>query len=316
MIYDNISDINNGHTFLRLEKFSGDNDVYLKIEGFNVAGSIKLKTAKRMVQGLEERGIIKPHYHSLIESSSGNLGLALSIVCANRGYGFTCVVDPNVSEHCVKLIQLYGGEIIRVSEIDKNGGYLSARINKIHEVLKKYPNFVWTNQYANHDNPMAHFHTTAPEILEEFDKVDYLFVGSSSTGTLVGCCKYFKKVSPETRIIAVEPEGSVTFGAPPAKRLLPGLGASRIAELASQSCHDKCIHISEIESIKTCRILLEKYNLLAGASTGTVLAAVKHHLKSVHDPGVVVAISPDLGEKYINSVYCSEWVSINFQENL
>jgi len=314
MIYNSISDINNSKTFLCLEKFAEGNDVYLKIEGFNAAGSIKLKTAISMVQGLEERGLIKPHCHSLIESSSGNLGVALSIICASRGYGFICVVDPNASEHCVKLIRLYGGKIIRVFEKDENGGYLSARINKIQEIIEKHPDFVWTNQYANHDNPMAHYHTTAPEILEEFEKVDYLFVGSSTTGTLVGCCKYFSEHSPETRLIAVEPEGSVTFGASPATRLLPGLGASRIPELASQSCHHNCIYVSELDSIRTCRLLLEKYSLFAGASTGTVLAAVQQYLKAIRDPGVVVAISPDLGDKYIDNLYCPEWVYENYQE--
>src|SRR5207237_3384455 len=138
--------------FYRLPAFAGSHDVFLKLEGFNITGSIKIKTAIALVEDLERRGIAKPNETVLVESSSGNLGLALSLVCAIKGYEFICVTDPNANHTTVKGIGLYGGKVIVVEERDSVGGYLGTRLTKIDQILQSNQNAIWLNQYANEAN--------------------------------------------------------------------------------------------------------------------------------------------------------------------
>src|SRR6185436_12824580 len=135
--------------FYRLPAFAGSHDVFLKLEGFNVSGSIKIKTAIKLVEDLEQRGVVRPNETVLVESSSGNLGLALSLVCAIKGYEFICVTDPNANRSAITGIGLYGGKVIVVEERDPADGYLGSRLKKIDEILRSDPNAIWLNQYAN-----------------------------------------------------------------------------------------------------------------------------------------------------------------------
>ena len=114
--------------FYRLPAFAGGNDVFLKLEGFNVTGSIKIKTAIRLIEEFEQRGIVKPHESLIVESSSGNLGLALSLVCAIKGYKFICVTDPNANRTTIRGIELYGAKVVVVDDRDPAGGYLESRL--------------------------------------------------------------------------------------------------------------------------------------------------------------------------------------------
>ena len=116
--------------FYRLRAFAGDNDVFLKLEGFNVTGSIKIKTAIRLIEESEQRGIVKPHESLIVESSSGNLGLALSLVCAIKGYKFICVTDPTANRATIRGMELYGAKVVIVEERDRGGGYLERRLKK------------------------------------------------------------------------------------------------------------------------------------------------------------------------------------------
>src|SRR6476659_6612970 len=142
--------------FYRLPAFAESHDVFLKLEGFNITGSIKVKTAIGLVEDLEQRGMARPNETVLIESSSGNLGLALSLVCAIKGYEFICVTDPNANETTIKGIKLYGAEVITVTERDSVGGYLGTRLKKIEKLLQSNTKAIWLNQYANLANKNAH----------------------------------------------------------------------------------------------------------------------------------------------------------------
>src|SRR5258705_8166578 len=172
--------------FYRLPAFAGRHDVFLKLEGFNITGSIKVKTAMGLVEDLERRGIARPNETVLVESSSGNLGLALSLICAIKGYKFICVTDPNANRATLRGMELYGAKVIVVEDRDSAGGYLGSRLEKIDQILQSEPNAVWLNQYANIANKNVHAEQTANEIAREFDKVDWVFVGTGTTGTLAG----------------------------------------------------------------------------------------------------------------------------------
>ena len=282
--------------------------MFLKLEGFNVTGSIKIKTAVGLVENLERQGIAKPNKTVIVESSSGNLGLALSLVCAIKGYEFICVTDPNANRATIKGMELYGARVIVVKERDSAGGFLESRFKTIEQILRSEPNAVWLNQYSNIANKKVHAEQTANEIAREFDKVDWVFVGAGTTGTLAGVSERLRQKFPKITVVAVEPAGSVTFGGPPGKRNIPGIGTSVRPKLADFAHPDRVVTVDEARTVEACLSFVRDYHLLIGGSTGTVLAAIQE-LAPEFSPGeTIVAISPDLGEKYMDTIYDPAWV--------
>lgn len=286
--------------------------VHVKCEGLNAAGSIKIKAAVRIVKDLEESGQLTKG-KTLIESSSGNLGVAISMIAAERGYRFICVMDANSSEVSVRTVRALGGEVIIIRKADQNGGYLNSRIELIKEMLSRDPDLVWVNQYANESNWRAHYSTTAPEILRKFPKVDWLVIGAGTTGTLTGCARYFREASPATRIVGVDAVGSVTFGQPGARRLIPGLGTSRRPEIADVMLLNEVVHVAEEDTVRMCRRLACR-GLFVGGSTGTVLSAMSLIGSRISASDIVVTISPDLGGKYLDTIFDDAWVKRHFPD--
>ena len=294
--------------FYRLRSFARGHDVFLKLEGFNVSGSIKVKTAIGLIEDLERRGISRPHKTVIVELSSGNLGIALSLVCAIKGYKFICVTDSNSTRANIRGMELYGATVLVVNDRDADGGFLTNRFRAIDDILQSEPNAVWLNQYDNIANKNIHAAETANEIAKEFEKVDWVFVGAGTTGTLAGISERLRQEFPKIKIVAVEPTGSVTFGGRPGKRNIPGIGTSLRPKLADLSNPDWILAIDEATTVETCLSFVRDYHLLVGGSTGTVLAAVQK-LATEFTPGdTIVAISADLGDKYLDTVYNPAWV--------
>jgi N-(2-amino-2-carboxyethyl)-L-glutamate synthase len=310
-MYDTAQDLVFDRVFLRLDGLVPDIRLLLKIEGFNPAGSIKLKTAIGLVEDAERWELLRPGGH-VIESSSGNLGVALSSVCAARGYRFTCVTDPNTSPQNAAYIRAFGGQVVVVDTKDANGGYLQSRIDYIHDRLEKTPSLFWPNQYANQANPRIHRDRTAAAILAEVPEVDHLFIGAGTTGTLMGCAAFFRDHSPHTRIVAVDAAGSVTFGFPPGKRHVPGIGTSRRPELCDPDLVDDVVLVPEVEAIRMCRAVARSRGIAVGGSTGSVLAAVARVGSALPSGSTVVAISPDAGDRYLTTIYDDTWVEERF----
>jgi cysteine synthase A len=281
--------------------------LYLKCEGFNFAGSIKLKAAVEMVEAAERDGIVTPGV-TLVESSSGNMGVALSVVAASRGYQFICVTDPRCTVTARRLIEAMGGQVSIVSQPDAESGFLGARIRHVKAICAANPRYVWLNQYANAANWEAHYKITGPAIANSFPELDVLFVGAGTTGTLMGCARYFRDFGHPVTIVAVDSVGSVTFGGEAGRRLIPGLGSGVPPALLDRSCVDAVVHVPEADAIRACHDLVRR-GFLLGGSTGTVVAGALTWL-SVHAPSDVtaVAISPDLGERYLDTVYDTGWV--------
>jgi cysteine synthase A len=294
--------------FYRVPGFAEGHDLFLKLEGLNITGSIKIKTAIGLVDDLERRGIAKPNESILIESSSGNLGIALSLVCAVKGYEFICVADPNVNYANIRGMELYGTKVVVIREHDSAGGYLGSRLKAIEQILSSEPRAVWLNQYSNLANKNVHAQQTANEIAREFDKVDWVFVGAGTTGTLGGVSERLHQEFPRIKIIAVEPMGSVTFGGPPGRRYIPGIGTSVRPKLAEFANPDRVVTIGEEETVETCLSFVQDHHLLVGGSTGTVLAAVRQLAPEFKSGDTIVAISADLGDKYLDSIYDPAWV--------
>lgn len=308
MIIESPLDIIFRDLFYRLRDFAGGHDLFLKLEGFNVTGSIKVKTAIGLIEDLERRGIAKPNETVIVESSSGNLGVALSLVCAIKGYKFICVTDANATRANIRGMKLYGATVIVVDDRDPDGGFLGNRFKTIDHILQSEPNAVWVNQYDNIANKNVHAEQTANEIAQQFEKVDWVFVGAGTTGTLAGVSERLRQVFPDIKVVAVEPVGSVTFGGAPGKRNIPGIGTSLRPKLADFANPDRVVAIKEEKTVEACLSCVRKHHLLVGGSTGTVLAAVQQ-LSPEFSPGeTIVAISADLGEKYLDTVYDPDWV--------
>ncbi|MER5546355.1 2,3-diaminopropionate biosynthesis protein SbnA [Streptomyces sp. NPDC002589] len=299
------------HAFLELPGFAGEFSTHLKLEGLNPAGSIKLKAARAMVEMAEADGVLKRGCR-LIESSSGNLGMALASVCAAKGFHLMVITDPNANEHSIRFMRAMGAHVTVVTEQDAGGGFLQTRIRLLQRRLAEDPSLVWLNQYTNPANPAAHRDGTAVEIFQGFGEPDWLFIGTGTGGTLMGCVEYVHATGAATRVVAVDTVGSVTFGGPPGRRWIPGLGASRRPEIFHDDGSFDKILIEERDTVMMCRHVARTYGLLLGGSTGTVLAAVRSMRERIAPGATVLAISPDLGDRYLNTVYDDAWVCARF----
>ncbi|GEC03909.1 2,3-diaminopropionate biosynthesis protein SbnA [Streptomyces spinoverrucosus] len=300
---------NQDDLYVDLEAITGQR-IFLKCEGFNFAGSIKLKAAAAMIEAAERDGRLTPR-SILVESSSGNLGVALSMIAANKGYRFVCVTDSRCNLPTRLLMEALGSQIHIVTEPSPTGGLLGARIDHVRALCASDDRYVWLNQYMNPNNHRAHYRTTAPAIARHFPHLDVLFVGAGTTGTLMGCARYFRAWHRPVHIVAIDTEGSATFGHTPGRRMIPGLGTSIRPPLLDTSYIDEVVHVKESDTIRTCHQLARR-GFVFGGSTGTVVSGATQWLaryRQQHDrQPTAVAIAPDLGERYLETIYQTNWV--------
>lgn len=304
---------NQDDLYVDLEAITGHR-LFLKCEGFNFAGSIKLKAATAMVEAAERDGLLTPG-STLVESSSGNLGVALSMIAASKGYPFVCVTDSRCNLATRLLVEALGGQIHIVTEPSPTGGLLGARIDHVRALCASDDRYVWLNQYTNPNNHMAHYRTTAPAIARAFPDLDVLFVGAGTAGTLMGCARYFRAWHRPVHIVAIDAEGSSTFGHMPSRRMIPGLGTSILPPLLDTSYVDDVVHVNETETIRTCH-QLARHGFIFGGSTGTVVNGAGQWLAQQERQVTAVAIAPDLGERYLDTVYQTAWVQDLYGEEV
>jgi 2,3-diaminopropionate biosynthesis protein SbnA len=283
--------------------------VIAKLELLNPGGSVKDRPARHIIEeGLRDGTIGRRT--QLVESTSGNLGIALAMVTRVHGLSFTSVVDPKISRTNLRILQQYGAHIDMVTEPDEQGGYLMTRIRRVRELLEQRPDTVWINQYANQLNWQAHYHGAGSEIADELDgPVDYLVAAVSTTGTILGLARRLRQEFPRLRVVAVDAVGSVIFGGPPAPRDLPGIGASRVPELLRREEIDEIIHVNDWESVQGCRELLATEGIFGGGSSGSVVAAI-HKLRTRLPAGSrILTLLPDRGERYLELLTDETWLA-------
>jgi cysteine synthase A len=283
-----------------------------KLEFFNPGGSMKDRPALTILREGMEAGQIHPNT-VIVESSSGNMGVGLAQACAYYGLRFICVVDPKTTTQNIRLMEAYGAHIDRVEEPDPmTGEFLQARLNRVAEIVVTTKDAFWPNQYTNLHNPLAH-HQTMREVMTALDgRVDFLFCATSTCGTLRGCAEYVREHNLETKIIAVDAVGSVIFGGLSAKRLVPGHGAAVRPGLFQEDLACDCVHVTDIESITGCRRLARAEAILAGGSSGAIITAIDRYRNKIPGGSVCVAILPDRGERYLDTIYSEKWVRENF----
>lgn len=300
---------------LKLKKFLPNNrfNLYAKLEMYNAAGSIKDRPAFKMLSTAFDKGEINRNT-TIIESSSGNTGIGLAMICAYLGLKLICVVDKRCTTTNRRIIEAYGGSISMVEKPHPEKGYLGARWDRVNYLLKTIPNSFNCNQYKNLNNPLAH-HETVKEITEKLGKApDFIFCATSTCGTLRGISEYVEAHGLPTKVIAVDAIGSVLFGDKPKKRLIPGHGSAAPMPLYYEGLEDQHILVSDLDCIVGCRKLVKREGIFVGGSSGAVMSGITKLQNLIPDNATVVAIVCDRGGRYLDTVYNNDWVQEHFGE--
>ncbi|HZO73998.1 MAG TPA: pyridoxal-phosphate dependent enzyme [Ktedonobacteraceae bacterium] len=282
--------------------------IHLKLEGANPTGSMKDRTAYALIQDLQGRRLLNTD-SIIVESTSGNLGVALAFQCKARGYRFIAVVDPKTTYENISRMEALGARLEVVRQLDSTGSYLLSRLARVDELCAQQKNSVWTNQYTSPANPRIHYATTGPEIYRQMEgQVDAVFVPVSTGGTLAGIGRFFREMSPSTQIVGVDAYGSVVFGTPAAPRRLTGIGSSRRSSFISGQLYTSFILVKDEEAFAFCRALNAAAHLRVGGSSGAVLAACVRYLAEHPAVTNVVCVCADQGENYASSIFNDEWL--------
>ena len=285
-------------------------EVFAKLELANPTGSVKDRAAKYVIESLLRTGRIDRDT-VLIESSSGNFGIALAARAALHGLRFVCVVDPMIAPPNEVLLEALGAEIVKVDTPDTHGGYLKTRLAKVQELLCNFGKAYWIDQYGNPLNAEAYHETLGVELCTELPRIDYLFAGVSSGGTITGLSQRIKRHYPEAQVIAVDMEGSVIFDRPARKRHIPGIGSSIVPPILSQACLDDFVIVDEAETIAGCHELVRDNGIFAGGSSGSVVAAIRKYFRTHVTSGrpVVATLLADRGDRYVDTIYDRAWAA-------
>ena len=269
-------------------------NVYAKLEGVNPSGSIKDRVALEIINAAEKEGKLKKGY-TIIEASSGNTGIALSMVASAKGYKIIIVMPENMSVERKQMMQAFGAKLVLTSK----SGSLKEAIEKAEQLGKNPKTFV-ARQFSNPNNIKAQ-EKTGKEIQEQIGPVDALVAGVGTGGTLVGISKIMKKINPKLKVIAVEPEeAAVMFGGSDVKikeHKIQGIGDGFIPQLLDMKKVDEVFTVSSEEAVEMARKLSKEYGLLVGISSGANMLVALRVAKKYKK---IVTVLPDRGERYLS----------------
>lgn len=288
---------------------NSQHEVLAKLEMLNPAGSMKDRPARYIIEQGLAKGHLRPGMR-LVESTSGNLGVALATMANLHGLSFTAVVDPKTTPINLRLLKTVGADIELVTGHDDQGGYLGTRVRRARELADSCDRSVWVNQYANELNWRAYYETTGHEVVEAIERpVDYLVAAVSTTGSILGLARRLREHFPDLTVVAVDAVGSVIFGCPSGPREIPGYGASRVPELLDHRQIDQVVHVDDAEAASGCRTLVATEGILGGGSSGAVVAALTRLLPTLPAESRVLTVLPDRGERYLDLVYDDGWLN-------
>ena len=296
---DSILDLIGNTPHLKINRLFGSSiSVWIKLEKFNPGASIKDRIALAMVNDAEAIGILTPG-GTIIEPTSGNTGIGLAMVAAVKGYRLILVMPESMSVERRKLMSAYGAEF----DLTPREKGMKGAIERANQLREQYPGSWIPMQFDNPSNPEIHRQTTAMEILADFpDGLDYLVAGVGTGGHLTGCAEILKKSFPDLRVWAVEPDLSpVLSGGQPAPHPLQGLGAGFVPSILDTKAIDEIIRIEKEEAYEFTRRAAKEEGLLAGISTGAVLAAVNRKIHDIPHGSRVLTFNYDTGERYLSA---------------
>ena len=304
MIYDNVLDAVGNTPLIRLNKMTGpeDAEILVKFEAVNIGGSVKTRTAKKMIEAAEEKGLIHPGT-IIVEPTSGNQGIGLALIGAVKGYKTKIIMPDSVSEERRKLVKGYGAEVILVHDDGDIGACIARCMELASEMAAEDPNVYVPQQFANEANSAAHREETGREILEQAGKPIHGFCSGIGTGgTITGIGETLKAANPEIEIWALEPEhAAILSGGKIGTHLQMGIGDGVIPEILNQKIYDHVITVTDEEALETARELARKEGLMCGISSGTSVAGALKLARNLGPGKTVVTVLADTAERYFST---------------
>jgi cysteine synthase A len=282
---------------VKLNRLFENRNVWMKLERNNPGNSIKDRIALAMIEDAEQKGILNPN-SVIIEPTSGNTGIGLSLVAAVKGYKVILVMPESMSVERRKLMEIYGAEF----ELTPKEKGMKGAIERAAELVAETPNGWSPKQFDNPVNIEIHKTTTALEILNDFpDGLDYIITGVGTGGHITGVAEVLKVKFPNLKVIAVEPELSpVLSGGDPGPHPLQGIGAGFIPKNYHAEDIDEVIQVTKDDAYEYTRQVARKEGILTGVSTGSSLAAVAKKLKEIPEDAIILTFNYDTGERYLS----------------
>ena len=314
-VYSSVLDMVGKTPMLQVNNIdTGPCELFLKLELANPGGSVKDRIGISMIEEAEKRGDIKPG-DTIVEATAGNTGLGLALVAAQKGYHLILVLPDKMSQEKIFNLRAMGAEVV-LTRSDVAKGH-PEYYQDLGRSIAEEKGLYFINQFGNPDNPLAHKLTTAPEILEQMGgNVDAIVMGVGSSGTVSGFCEYLEEHAPDVDIILADPVGSIlaeyinegTLSDKSSSWLVEGIGEDFIPDIANFSRVTKAYSISDAESFAAARGLLRSEGILAGSSSGTLLAAALKYCREQSEAKRVVTFACDTGNKYLSKLYNDFWM--------
>jgi cystathionine beta-synthase len=308
-----------GHTPLIAVRHidAGPCELFLKLENQNPGGSIKDRVGLYLIEDAERAGRIRPGC-TLIEATAGNTGLGLALVAAQKGYRLVLAIPDKMSQEKIFHLKAMGAEVV-MTRSDVSKGHPEYYRDVAERLARETPDSLFVNQFGNPANALAHEQTTAPEILEQMDgRLDAVVCGAGTGGTLAGLTHFFARRALPVELVLADPVGSglaayaTTGKLPPREQMTPwlveGIGGDSVPPVADFSGVSATYSIPDAEAFRTCRELLRREGVIAGTSTGTLLAAALRYCRAQQAPKRVVTFVCDSGNKYLSKVYNDYWM--------
>jgi cystathionine beta-synthase len=293
----------------------GPCELFLKLENQNPGGSIKDRVGLYLIQAAERAGLLKPG-GTLIEATAGNTGLGLALVAAQKGYRLLLVIPDKMSQEKIFHLRAMGAEVM-MTRSDVSKGHPEYYRDVAERLARETPGSYFVNQFGNPANAQAHEETTAPEIWEQMGRrLDAVVCGAGTGGTLAGLTHFLARAAPQVQLVLADPVGSglasyAATGKLPEKMtpwLVEGIGGDSVPPVGDFSRVARTYSIPDAEAFRTCRELLKKEGIIAGTSTGTLLAAALRFCRAQTQPKRVVTFVCDSGNKYLSKVYNDYWM--------
>jgi cysteine synthase len=301
-IYNDITEVFGKTPLVRLNKVTdgAGATVLAKLEFYNPSASVKDRLGIAIVDAAEKSGELKPG-GTIVESTSGNTGIAIAMVAAARGYKAILTMPDTMSKERRMLLRAYGAELV----LTPGSEGMKGALGKAEEIVASTPGSILAKQFANEANPAIHEATTGPEIWDDTDgAVDIFVAGVGTGGTITGVGHYLKKQKPGVRIVAVEPEESpILNGGAPGPHKIQGIGANFVPEILDREVYDEVIDVNITQSVEMARRLAVEEGILGGISSGaTVVAAVELAKRPENAGKTIVVIVASFGERYLSTV--------------
>jgi len=313
MKHDNILGAIGGTPLVRLNRVGAGlpAEFYAKVEYLNPGGSVKDRIALRMLEQAERAGLIKPGVTTVVEATAGNTGAGLALAAAVKGYKMVFVLPDKMSADKVSLLKAYGAEVV-ITRTDVAPDSPESYNGVADRLTREIPGAWRPGQFANPENPKAHYLSTGPEIWADTGgKVDVFVAGAGTTGTITGTGKYLKEQNPGLKVIGADPEGSILSGDRPGSYKVEGIGEDFFPEIYDRSVVDEWFRVSDKESFAAARRLAREEGLLVGGSSGTALAAALKYAEKCRRHETIVILFPDTGRNYLSKVFSDAWMKEN-----